>query len=86
VVQTEDRDGLKAYLMEHGIETAIHYPTPIHLQPAAQSLGYHQGDFPVCEGQSQTILSLPIHQYLVEADITAVSDRINAYFGSRDDG
>jgi dTDP-4-amino-4,6-dideoxygalactose transaminase len=82
VVQTENRDDLKTYLSEHGIETAIHYPTPIHLQPAAQSLGYHQGDFPVCERQCQSILSLPIHQYLSEADVTAVADRINSFYGA----
>lgn len=82
IVKTENRNALKEYLLENGIETAIHYPTPIHLQPAAKSLGYQQGDFPLCEKQCQTILSLPIHQFLSEADITTVADCINAFFES----
>ena len=47
VVQVDRRDELRAYLLERGIETFIHYPVPIHLQPAAKSLGYKLGDFPI---------------------------------------
>jgi len=49
VIRTQDRDGLKAHLTERGIAAIMHYPLPIHLQPAYQNLGYERGDFPVTE-------------------------------------
>jgi dTDP-4-amino-4,6-dideoxygalactose transaminase len=66
--------------MKQGVETAIHYPVPIHLQPAASHLGYSKGDFPVTETQSERILTLPIHQYLQESMIKNISNCINAFF------
>ena len=79
VIQCEKRDALQRYLMAHGIETAIHYPVPIHLQPAASYLGYIKGDFPVTEAQSQRILTLPIHPYLQENTIINISNCIKAF-------
>ena len=76
VVQTDRRDELLAHLASRGIGTAIHYPVPIHLQPAARDLGYRRGDFPVCEAQAGCILTLPIHQYLSEDDLLYVADEI----------
>jgi len=67
VIQAEDRDGLREYLSNSGIGTAIHYPIPIHLHKAAKSLGYGVGSFPVTERQAGMILSLPIYPEL-EAD------------------
>ena len=81
IIQVENRDALQAYLLEHGIETAIHYPIPIHLQPAAKNLGYGEGDFPACETQAQRILSLPIHQYLTNEDLDWVAETVNRFFG-----
>ena len=80
VIQCERRNELKSYLMEQGIETAIHYPIPIHLQPAAAFLGCKDGDYPVTETQSTRILTLPIHQYLCFQDIKYVCDSINKFF------
>lgn len=77
VVQVDDRDALKARLAEHGVGTAIHYPVPIHLQPAAAALGYRAGDFPVTERQAKRILTLPVHQYLTEGDIHYVAETMN---------
>jgi dTDP-4-amino-4,6-dideoxygalactose transaminase len=79
VIQCENRDELQKHLMENGIETAIHYPVPIHLQPAALTLGVSKGDFPVTENQSGRILTLPIHQYLNESDIGYVCHTINRW-------
>lgn len=80
VIQCDKRDKLKNFLMEKGIETAIHYPIPIHLQPATASLGYGNNSFPVSEDQSNRILSLPIHQYLEEEHISKISKTINSFF------
>ena len=80
VVQTPDRDQLKKYLIKKGIETAIHYPIPIHLQPSARKIGHKEGDFIKTEQQSKRILTLPIHQYLKESDIFRISQTVNSFF------
>jgi len=67
VVQAERRDELRTHLNKGGIETAIHYPIPIHLQEAASNLGYGEESFPVAEKQARKILSLPVYPEL-EAD------------------
>ena len=83
VIQVDDRDGLQAHLKALGIGTAIHYPIPIHLQPAAKSLGFGPGDFPVTESQAERILTLPVHQYLTDSDIHRVADAVNNYLSRR---
>ncbi len=80
VIQCKKRDELRKYLMKNGVETAIHYPIPIHLQTAALTLGHRKGDFPVTELQSEQILSLPVHQYLKEDEIIKISNHINDFF------
>ena len=80
VVQTSNRDQLKKYLIKKGIETAIHYPIPIHLQPSAKKIGHKEGDFIKTEQQSKRILTLPIHQYLKESDIFKISQTVNNFF------
>ncbi len=83
VVQTDRRDELQVELARSGIGTAIHYPVPIHLQPAAAALGHKRGDFPVTEKQAQRILSLPIHQYLTDADQVYVANAIKSFSSGR---
>jgi dTDP-4-amino-4,6-dideoxygalactose transaminase len=80
VIQAEKRSELQDYLQNSGIGTRIHYPIPIHLQPAARELGYQKGDFPVCEEQSQKILSLPIYQGMKEEDVHYVADNIISFY------
>jgi dTDP-4-amino-4,6-dideoxygalactose transaminase len=80
VVQADRRDALIAYLDERGIETKVHYPVPIHLQPAAAHLGYRRGAFPVCEAQAARILSLPVHEFLEEAQLAYVAETIRAFY------
>ncbi len=82
VIQVDQRDELRAYLSSKGIETAIHYPVPIHLQPAAQPLGYKQGDFPKAEIQAKRILTLPVHQYLDEEKVEKISRCVNQFYES----
>lgn len=77
VVQLRNRDHVQKKLAEAGIGTSIHYPIPIHLQPAAVSLGYAKGAFPVTERQASMILSLPINQFMSEAEIDRVVEVVN---------
>jgi dTDP-4-amino-4,6-dideoxygalactose transaminase len=80
VVQSEERDALQAHLFERGITTKVHYPTPIHLQPAAQWLGYRIGSLPETERQATRILSLPVQQFLTLDDIAYVASEVSAFF------
>ena len=80
VLQTEVREKIMRYLKNLGIETAIHYPIPIHLQPAAKYLNYNKDDFPVTENQCQKILTLPIHQNLKKQELEYVVKSLNNYF------
>ncbi|MBE3033487.1 MAG: DegT/DnrJ/EryC1/StrS family aminotransferase [Actinobacteria bacterium] len=60
VVQVEGRDAVRERLGAEGVQTGIHYPVPLHLQPAYKHLGYGPGDFPVAEAMAARILSLPM--------------------------
>jgi len=80
IVQAKDRDRLYAYLLENGVETKIHYPIPLHLQRASESLGYKEGDFPVCEAQCKSIITLPVHQHLTDDQINYVIDKIRQFY------
>ena len=66
VVRTKYRDFLKRALSDKGIGTAIHYPTPVHLQGAYRNLGYKEGAFPIAEKCTREILSIPIFPQLSE--------------------
>lgn len=81
VIQVDERDRLKAFLQDRGVGTAIHYPIPIHLQPAAERFEYGLGSFPACEMQAGRILSLPIHQHLTPAQIEYVASCIRDFYG-----
>ncbi len=83
VVQVDHRDALREHLQAKGIGSAIHYPVPIHLQPAAAPLGHKAGDFPVTERQAERILTLPVHQGLGEAQIDRVAAAVNDFLGAR---
>jgi dTDP-4-amino-4,6-dideoxygalactose transaminase len=81
VVRVEKRDLLQKNLAEAGIGTGIHYPIPLHFQPAYRHLGYHRGDFPVAETAASEILSLPMYpqldlerQRLVAANLSTLCD------------
>jgi dTDP-4-amino-4,6-dideoxygalactose transaminase len=80
VIQADRRDELQRYLAEQGVGSAIHYPVPIHLQPAARELGYREGDFPVTERQAQRILTLPVNQSLTEDDLAYVAACVNRFY------
>jgi len=75
-IQTENRDDLQQRLTANGIQTGVHYPIPIHLQPAYLSLGYKPGDLPVTETLSQRVLSLPMFPELRADQQRRVADVI----------
>lgn len=79
-VRVKDRNRLKEFLLEKGIETKIHYPVPIHFQKAAMGLGYSRGDFPVTEKLAEEILSLPIRENLTEDEIHRICDAVESFY------
>ncbi len=74
-----NRDGLRAYLHDKGIATGIHYPIPIHLQPAYRDLGYEKGSFPVTEEYAEQIISLPMYAELTPGSIEYVAEAIRDF-------
>ena len=81
VILVEDRDGLQQFLTEKGIGTGLHYPLPLHLQPAYAAMGHRPGDFPVTERTAARLLSLPMYAELTRAEIEEVVGRIREYMG-----
>ncbi len=79
----EDRDRLNKYLNENGIESKVHYPIPLHLQPASRSLGYKKGDFPVAEQQAASLITLPAHQHLTQEEIEYVIEHVHQFYQSK---
>lgn len=79
VIQVEDRDGLQQYLREQNIDSGIHYPVPIHLQEAYQSLGYERGRFPVTEQAADRIVSLPMYPELTSESVERVAKAVTQF-------
>lgn len=80
VVRTSRREALQEFLGKNGIGTLIHYPKPIHLQPAYSSLGYRKGSFPIAEQLSETVLSLPLWPGMLESQVDRVTTEIKRFF------
>ena len=74
VARVARRDAFRAHLLAHGVPTAVHYPVPLHLQPACRDLGYKAGDFPVAERLAADIVSLPMHPFLTREQVQYVAD------------
>ena len=81
MIRCQDRDGLKLHLSNNEIDTAVHYPIPIHLQKVAVHLGYPKGSFPTAERHAKEILSLPIYHGLTESSMDKVIGSIKEYYG-----
>lgn len=79
-IRTARRDELRDYLQARGISTAIHYPRPLHLQPAYSHLGYHVGDLPNAELAARQVLSLPLYPGMPEDDALYVVETIHSFF------
>ncbi|HEY1403922.1 MAG TPA: DegT/DnrJ/EryC1/StrS family aminotransferase, partial [Pyrinomonadaceae bacterium] len=83
VVQTEARDRLQRHLSASGVQTGIHYPVPVHLQPAYASHGHRAGDFPEAERQATRVLSLPMFPELTPEQIERVAEAVRSFAGSQ---
>ncbi len=75
-VRAPDREGLMKALAEKGIQTAIHYPVPVHLQPAYADPAYGPGSFPHSEEAAQQVISLPMYPEMTEAHQERVSSAL----------
>ncbi|MBA4373279.1 MAG: daunorubicin biosynthesis sensory transduction protein DnrJ [Thermodesulfovibrio sp.] len=82
-IKTAQRDGLRQYLQDHGIETRINYPVPVHLMRGYNFLGYKPGALPVTEMLAERILSLPLYPGLSEDSIACVVMTIKNFFAAR---
>lgn len=73
VVRVAERDRVRAELADLGVNTAVHYAVPLHLEPAFAMLGYRRGDLPNAERAAEEIVSLPMYPYLTEDEVLSVA-------------
>jgi dTDP-4-amino-4,6-dideoxygalactose transaminase len=78
-VRTPSRDLLQRQLQQQGIQTGIHYPIPVHLQPGYANLGCPLGSFPQSERAAMEVLSLPMYPELSPADLDAAVQGVYAF-------
>jgi dTDP-4-amino-4,6-dideoxygalactose transaminase len=77
-VRAADRDGLQQALLAAEIHTGVHYPVPVHLQPAYADLGHQPGDFPQAERASRDVLSLPLYPELGDDQVRQIAAIVQA--------
>lgn len=78
-IYLEEREKLKKYLLDNGVQTLCHYPVPIHMQNAYAQLNYKKGDFPIAEKIAETELSLPIWPGMNEHEVMSICRIINNF-------
>jgi dTDP-4-amino-4,6-dideoxygalactose transaminase len=82
VIQADDRDDLARYLGTKGVDTAVHYPVPIHLQPVYKdAFGFGPGSYPESETLASRVLSLPMFPSLKDEEVDYICEQIHAYVG-----
>lgn len=81
-IRTDRRDALEQFLAVKGVATSIHYPMPLHLQPAFRYLGLADGDFPEAEKASREVLCLPIHQDLTDEEVGYVIACVRDFYSN----
>jgi len=82
-VRVADRDRVRQALSERGIDTGLHYPVPLHLQPAYASMGMGVGSFPRAEAASREVLTLPMYPGMTDAQVDRVCDALRGIPGMR---
>ncbi|MGC8842693.1 MAG: DegT/DnrJ/EryC1/StrS family aminotransferase [bacterium] len=83
-IRARNRDELRKYLWEEGIQTMVYYPVPLHLQPAFSHLGYKEGDFPEAEKAAKEVISLPVHAQLKEEQVIRIANAIRKFYKRRE--
>lgn len=78
VVRVADRDRFRAYMDEHGVETAVHYPLPLHRQPCYEPMMGAQ-ELPVAEAMCEQVVSLPVTRCITTDDAGEIADIVNRY-------
>ena len=81
-INVRKRDKLREFLLKNNVDAKVHYPTPVHLQPASRFLKYKNGDFPNAERIAKTTLSLPVHEFIKEKEIYHTANLINRFYSS----
>ena len=80
VARCDERDGLREHLRERGVGTLVHYPVPVHLQPAYRNrVPVHRGALPATEQAARQVLSLPMHAQLSDAQVERVCEAISKW-------
>jgi dTDP-4-amino-4,6-dideoxygalactose transaminase len=79
-VCSERRDALKTHLEKNGVAAGLHYPAPLHLQPALQFLGHRAGEFPNSERLAAQTVSLPLFPQMSSEDVGYVSKIVRAFY------
>ena len=80
-LQVPDREKFVSVLSTAGIPTAVHYPVPLHMQPAFESLGQGLGTFPVSEKTAAHVVSIPMHPYMTDGEQDTIIAAIHSAFG-----
>jgi len=79
VVRCRERNALREHLQARGIVSSVHYPLPLHFQPAFAHLGYRQGDLPIAEAAANEVLALPLYPELAEDSVTEICAAIREW-------
>ncbi|MBL6989671.1 MAG: DegT/DnrJ/EryC1/StrS family aminotransferase [Bacteriovoracaceae bacterium] len=79
-VRAQKRDQLQQYLLKHTIDAKVHYPIPMHLQPAAKKYNYKKGDFPVAESICDSVISFPVHEFITKNQIDTICGKIREFY------
>jgi dTDP-4-amino-4,6-dideoxygalactose transaminase len=83
VVYVDERDAVRAKLEERGVQTAIHYPLPIHLQKAYHSLGYAPGSLPQAERACERVIGMPLYPELTNAQVVYAAQALREIVGRK---
>lgn len=82
-IRAKNRNELKQFLVNNGIDAKIHYPIPMHLQPAAKDFGYQKGDFPVTESICESVISLPVHEFITQEQQRYIINKIKEFYETK---
>jgi dTDP-4-amino-4,6-dideoxygalactose transaminase len=80
ILRAKRRERLRNHLKDAGIATGVHYPVPLHLQPAFQAAGQKRGDLPHAEQACREIVSLPIHPFLSDSQVETIAESVRKFY------